>query len=576
MNFIDKEIGNYRVVAAINSGAYGNVYRANHLHLDRIVAVKLLHAYLDSDKERKKVLQEARLLEQLNHRYILPILDMGFTDGMPYIVLEYAPGGSLRDRLKQQAGRLLPAEEARRLLMQVGQALEHAHQQNIIHRDLKPENILFNAQGEALLSDFGIATVVDTSMRQTGIIGTPTYMAPEQFHGMVSKEGDQYALGCLAYELYTGRKVFEVTALEALALQHTTKAPIPPTRYNPQLPGHIEQAILRALAKKRTGRYPGISDFLHALSNTREEEQSVPPTMPSLVIPQENWLSEGEAHLRLNRPKEALAVFERMLQFATANVAAPVGKGKSLSALERYKEAEQAFQEIVRLEPGNPSHRKVLEEVRARLKQDEEARSRSKTKEKEQTSSKKSTAQEPPNRAASLYKQGNTLTTSKQYEQALVAYREAVQLEPGNATYQQALGRTLFSLKRYEEALGAFKEAARLAPKVLDHLQMQAESMWELKRYQEALAMYEQAISLEPRPAYSKRLEELRAQLKQIEKTRSQNRTKEKEQTSSRKSTAQEPPRRASRRRPKKQRAQLKQQETGLQKFLNFFRNQRF
>ncbi len=146
MNFIGKQIGNYQLVVAINSGGYGSVYRANHTILSgRIVAVKLLHTHLDSDKEREKFLQEACLLEMLSHRYILPILDVGFTDGLPYIVVEYAPGGSLRDRLKRQASGLLPAEEARRLLMQVGQALEHAHQQNIIHRDLKPENILFNA-----------------------------------------------------------------------------------------------------------------------------------------------------------------------------------------------------------------------------------------------------------------------------------------------------------------------------------------------------------------------------------------------------------------------------------------------
>lgn len=154
MNFIGKQIGNHRLVAAINSGSYGSVYQANHTILsERIVAVKLLHAYLDSAKEREKFLQEARLLAKLKHRHILPIHDVGFSDELPYIVVEYAPGGSLRDRLKRQSGRPLPIEEARRLLMQIGQALEHAHQQNIIHRDLKPENILFNEQGEALLSD---------------------------------------------------------------------------------------------------------------------------------------------------------------------------------------------------------------------------------------------------------------------------------------------------------------------------------------------------------------------------------------------------------------------------------------
>src|SRR5947209_7984734 len=223
MKFIGKQIGNHRLVDAINSGSYGSVYRASHTILSgRTVAVKLLHSYLDSTKEREKFLQEAHLLALLKYRHILPIHDAGFSDELPYIVVEYAPGGSLRDHLKRRAGHPLPNEEALRVLLQIAQALTHAHQQNIIHRDLKPENILFNEQGEVLLSDFGIASVVETSMKQTGILGTPTYMAPEQFQGIVSKEVDQYALGCIAYELYTGRKVFEAPDFIAMAFLHRT------------------------------------------------------------------------------------------------------------------------------------------------------------------------------------------------------------------------------------------------------------------------------------------------------------------------------------------------------------------
>ena len=511
--------------------------------------MKLLHAYLDSAKEREKFLQEARLLAKLKHRHILPIHDVGFSDELPYIVVEYAPGGSLRDRLKRQSGRPLPIEEARRLLMQIGQALEHAHQQNIIHRDLKPENILFNEQGEALLSDFGIATVVDTSMKQTGIIGTPTYMAPEQFQGIVSKEVDQYALGCLAYELYTGRKVFEAPDFLAMAVLHTTKAPTPPTRYNTQLPTHIEQAILRALAKKRMDRHPGISAFLDALSTTSEEERSIPPTQPSEGISIESWLSKGEAHLRLNRPREALAVFEQILQLTPVDVAALIGKGKSLSALECYEEAEQAFQEVVRLEPGKLSYRKALEEVRAQLKK------------KEGQPSPGQAGRPTPYPALELYNQGNAFYEQKQYEKALRAFAEAVRLEPGNAYYQSERGRALYALERYEDALAAFKKAMRLEPKVPLYSRMQGEILYELKRYQEALQAFEGAVLLEPKvgyyhkmrgealyelkryedalhafekaaqlepgASYRKRIEEIRGQLKRDEEARSQSKSKE-------------------------------------------------
>ncbi|MFL5592890.1 MAG: serine/threonine-protein kinase, partial [Ktedonobacteraceae bacterium] len=121
------------------------------------------------------------MLKKLKHPFILPILDASIQDGIAYIVTEYASRGSLRDRLNQQLNHPIPLEESLTILSQVGQALHHAHQQNIVHRDLKPANILFNATGEALLADFGIATVLTTAgTKQLGQGGTPAYMAPEQ------------------------------------------------------------------------------------------------------------------------------------------------------------------------------------------------------------------------------------------------------------------------------------------------------------------------------------------------------------------------------------------------------------
>mgnify|MGYP001439718342 CR=1 FL=1 len=124
----------------------------------------------------------AEFLEQLKHPYILPILDVGIDEGFPYLVAEYEPNGSLRDRIKKHAPQLLPFREILTIIMQVGEALQYAHEQNIIHRDLKPENILFNARNEAMLADFGLATSLSTaSIKHVDNAGTPRYMAPEQF-----------------------------------------------------------------------------------------------------------------------------------------------------------------------------------------------------------------------------------------------------------------------------------------------------------------------------------------------------------------------------------------------------------
>ncbi|HZU02467.1 MAG TPA: serine/threonine-protein kinase, partial [Ktedonobacteraceae bacterium] len=289
--YINKQIGNYHVIRQLGSGASGCVYLAQHTLLtQRIVAIKLLHAtHLSSSEEREDFLREAQILEELKHPYILPIVDVGIEDGFPYIVAEYAPNGSLRDRIKSRAPSLLPLHEILTILTQIGQALSYAHQQHIIHRDIKPENILFNAKNEALLADFGLATSLSTgSVKDVDSAGTPRYMSPEQFQGHVSKESDQYGLACIAYELVTGHQPFIEKDFYALGFKHLTENPVPPTQLNPYLPVAVEQVILKAMAKQRAGRYPDISSFIAALAQAASfdldlamSSQTQIPTLPS-------------------------------------------------------------------------------------------------------------------------------------------------------------------------------------------------------------------------------------------------------------------------------------------------------
>src|SRR5437588_13083368 len=143
--FIGRIVGNYRITAEIGSGGFARVYRGEHtLIKGRTVAIKFLHTYLASEVESTRFLAEASMLERLRHHHILLIYDVGIDQGYPYLVAEYAPNGSLRDRLKQAAPHPLPTEDVVRILSQMGQALHFAHQHHIIHRDLKPANILFN------------------------------------------------------------------------------------------------------------------------------------------------------------------------------------------------------------------------------------------------------------------------------------------------------------------------------------------------------------------------------------------------------------------------------------------------
>ncbi len=285
--YIGKQIGNYQLIAEIASGAFGSVFQGKHIiFADRPpVAVKLLHAsYIGSAQERERFIHEAQVLEKLKHPYSLSIIDAGIHEGTPYLVMEYASNGSLRYLLRRQFPRPLSLQAALTILSQIGQALQHAHRLNIIHRDLKPENILFNARGEALLADYGIAVVLQTSsIRQIDATGTPAYMAPEQFRGQISKESDQYALGCIAYELLTGRQPFSAPDFVAMGFLHTTETPLPPTRLNPQLSRFIDQAILKAMAKQRADRHADIAAFLQSLHPPVPSEAPLPTAIAPLA-----------------------------------------------------------------------------------------------------------------------------------------------------------------------------------------------------------------------------------------------------------------------------------------------------
>ena len=209
-----EHIAGYRILARLGCGGCGCVYLGQHLRLsNRFVAIKIFTGNVESEEEQTRFLQEAFLLNQLRHPHILPILDSGIEadrlrGDLPYLITEYAPNGSLRDRLEARAGPLR-LKEALPILSQIGKALQYAHEHGVVHCDLKPENILFTEEGQALLADFGIAAILSSAKtQQGGVMGTLEYMAPEQFDDKVSTKSDQYALGCIAYELFTGRLPF--------------------------------------------------------------------------------------------------------------------------------------------------------------------------------------------------------------------------------------------------------------------------------------------------------------------------------------------------------------------------------
>ena len=257
-----------------------SVFKAYEASLDRYVALKVLPPeFLHDPTFAERFRREAQTIARLEHPQIIPIFayDIDAESGVPWMAMRLISGGSLSQRIKR--GRLAPSECAR-ILKDVGDALDYAHSAGVIHRDVKPQNVLLDDSGRVYLADFGIAKMVEASahMTQTGMItGTPQYMAPEQALGKsIDKSIDIYALGIVAYELFTGRVPFSAdTPVAVLMKQASEPMPLPPVS---EVQEEVTRAILRATAKDPAARWPSASAFARAVTNATTQVGAVAAT----------------------------------------------------------------------------------------------------------------------------------------------------------------------------------------------------------------------------------------------------------------------------------------------------------
>ncbi|GCE11298.1 serine/threonine-protein kinase [Tengunoibacter tsumagoiensis] len=259
-----RRIGHYQLIRQIGKGGFAEVYLGRHIHLQTLVAVKVLHTSLQSSAV-KKFRREAQLVAGLRHPNIVQVLDFGVADeAIPYLIMEYAQKGTLRQQIP--SGTRLAPTRALAYLEQMAAALDFAHQARIVHRDVKPENMLLSDSGQLLLSDFGIATVIFDSINTAtpDVAGTAAYMAPEQLRGKPQPASDQYALAVVAYEWLCGVRPFRGSFAE-VAAQHLHTAPQPLRRHNPRLSPELEETVLIALSKNPAQRFPTVSDFVSDL-----------------------------------------------------------------------------------------------------------------------------------------------------------------------------------------------------------------------------------------------------------------------------------------------------------------------
>jgi serine/threonine-protein kinase len=256
-------IGQYRIIEQVDRGGMATVYKAYQSNLDRYVAVKVLIPDLAEAKGFiARFEREAKAVARLRHRNILTVFDYGRQGEMFYLVMEYVSGGTLGGRL----GWPQDLTYAVSIVSQVGDALAYAHRQGMIHRDVKPGNILMVEEDWPLLSDFGVAKMVEDSLQLTAsgaTVGTPQYMSPEQAQGLtVDRRSDIYSLGVVLYEAVTGRLPFGTDSPMAVILRHINEPITPPHTLRSDLPKELERTILKALSKSPDGRYQRMEEFL--------------------------------------------------------------------------------------------------------------------------------------------------------------------------------------------------------------------------------------------------------------------------------------------------------------------------
>jgi serine/threonine protein kinase len=278
-------LGSYELLRRLGEGGMAQVYLARDTRLGREVAIKVLDQRLaERPGFRERFLREARVAAALDHPNIVPLYDFGESEQLLYLVMPYVSGGSLQDMLHRTP---LPVSEVTTYGSQMADALDYAHQRGVVHRDVKPANMLLHADGRVLLSDFGLAKIINPSSRPTAPrghpdAGTPEYMAPEQIEGRSDARSDIYALGVVLYLLLTGQLPFTGSTSSLVMEGHLYRLPEQPRMLNPAVTPAMQTVVLRALAKHPLDRYQSASELGAALLGALIGVDNAPPP----ILPQ--------------------------------------------------------------------------------------------------------------------------------------------------------------------------------------------------------------------------------------------------------------------------------------------------
>ena len=289
MFFKGQTIGKYKILSPLGSGGFGTVYLASDTWIDKKVAIKVPHR---QNVDFGDLLHEPRLLATLNHPNIVSILTAEKQDNIFFIVMEYVPGETLETVISRDG--MIDLPRALDYTCQICNALDHAHQQNVIHRDLRPGNVLVTDNGMLKVADFGTSRFIEKMAHGTTVIGSPPYMAPEQFHGKAVFASDIYSLGVTMYQMLTGVMPYNTPSPQDLEKLMRGDLVSAPRDRNPRIPKRINDIVLTALAPDVENRYQRASDLLADLLAARPKAtpppvaRGGPATAAPVATPAEN------------------------------------------------------------------------------------------------------------------------------------------------------------------------------------------------------------------------------------------------------------------------------------------------
>ncbi len=274
-SMVGRFLGQYELMELIGKGGMARVYKSIQPALERYVAVKLLHPSVAADEDfLARFQREAKAAASLRHPHIVQIFDFGHQEELYYMVMELIDGPTLRNEIQRLKAldKTLPFSEVQRIVGEVSEALDYAHDRGIVHRDVKPSNILLTPASQAILSDFGLAFMTEGPRQTiTGFVGTPEYMSPEQGQGLaVDGRTDVYSLGVVLYEMLTGRVPFTAKTPMGIVMKHISQPLPPPRSVNPDITEGVEQVLLKAMAKEAGDRYSRAGELGRALAEAFE------------------------------------------------------------------------------------------------------------------------------------------------------------------------------------------------------------------------------------------------------------------------------------------------------------------